>query len=248
MVKALAIDIPIKVSASSQNLDDAVDKQVSDLLKNLEKRFYNGISLALIDHEVGTVLSEACKGVLLDMQAEYFDNATKEEIKKDPTQFGLQSQLSKIDQEVRKNLQEASSRVRDGEFELTLLSDEFIGKGGGGNSESGIPWLYFFLEGGILDSDLLWISVDVYNSLMQASGKSTASNLGRFGMGHMWHVPKESAPSINAWLIKAGISLTYNDLIHPQSGKAGSDWFGDVIANSGIVEVITNKALKYIKG
>lgn len=244
MVKSnsTVIKVPIKIEKTSD-----IDKEIDSVVLSIKKKFNLGIAAALLDPSTADPLVEACIDVLKQMQSYYFGGASSKEIDKDPTQFGVDEQFTKIAAEVRKNMVESASTVgSNGEFELKVLSEEFMGIGGSGDNSQGIPWLSFFLSGA-LDENLLWISSEVYAKLMEVnSGASSYSSLGRFGKGHMWHVKETSYPGINAWLEEAGLRYRCSDLLHPQSGKAGEPWFDGVVSKSGVAKIIMQKALMFV--
>ena len=238
MVK-VSIPIKTRVSVKEQNLD----KIIEDAVSKFKKELVNGIKLGLLSSSVHEALSSKAIAILNNMQAAYWGGASSMIKQEDPTQFGLPTQQSKMRAEIYKNLQiAASSILDDGTIEFTPISDEFMGIGGDAGGSEGIPWMAYFLSGA-LDTDLVWISTDTFSKLMGDSGEGSGS-LGRFGVGHMWHVNvTQGKKSFSNWLKSVG--LKYDQLRHPQSGKGGQDWFADLIPDSGIVDLIHQFALKY---
>ncbi len=237
MVKAIPLKVRATVNASKLNYDQVIEEAISKFKKEL----VTGLRLGILSSSVHEALSSKAIEILNNMQAEYWGGASGDILKEDPTQFGLPEQHAKIRTEIYKNLQLASSSIAaDGTIEFTPISDAFMGIGGDSGGEAGgIPWMAYFLSGA-LDVDLVWISTDTYAKL---KGSSPGS-LGRFGVGHMWHVDTaEGRGRFSNWC--ASVGLNYDQLKHPQSGKAGQDWFRELIPSSGIVDLIHQFAVDY---
>lgn len=173
-----------------------------------------------------TVFIRHAQMILIQMQGFYYDGGQIES--EDPATFleaGGQSTLQMMAEEVSKNLSSTLRvRPRGGgiDWTATIVSPEFIGFGGG---EGGIPWIAFFVAGGLKSGkegeDLLWITPQTASQL---GWSNIDANLGRFGQGFL--VVKTS--KISKAFKARGMRVA--DYIHPISGKPGSDWFSDLPA------------------
>lgn len=219
-----------------------IDNILQDYIKKFKSEYINGIRLALANPSIGELLVVQCIDILNRMQDRYWGGASSI-VEEDPTQLGLPEQHQKARIEILKNLQEASNTVtEDGEFSLTIMTDSFMGTGMDSKGTDGIPWLHYFLEGA-LDSNLVWINTEVYSKLNTDEGQV---QLGRFGVGHMWHIV--NIEGFNSRLKAAGLdesTYNYSSLKHPQSGQKGQPWFSDVVRQSGIVERVRDFAIDF---
>lgn len=220
----------------------SIDTILESYIQKLKLEYINGIKLALQNPSIGELLVVQCIDILNRMQNRYWGGASDIILSEDPTQFGLPEQHQKIRSEILKNLQIAASSVSpEGDIDLVILSNEFIGTGSSSSTE-GLPWLHYFLEGS-LDTNLVWINPDIYSKLNPDSG---GVNLGRFGVGHMWHI--SNIEGFNSILKSSGVDTNiynYDSLKHPQSGQPGQQWFSNVVRKSTIVERVRDFALNY---
>lgn len=163
------------------------------------------------------------QSILIEMQNFYYDSSTVSS--EDPATFleaGGKSALKLMEDEVRKNLSstlQVIPRENSVTWTATLVSEEFVGLGGG---DGGVPWIAFFLAGGI-ETDkggekLLWISPETANRI----GWKFDGSLGRFGKGLL----AVKTATLATILLKNGIDP--DNLIHPISGKPGRSWFADL--------------------
>ena len=164
------------------------------------------------------VFVNACVLELRGMQDRYYGGGS---YKEDEADFDDEAGL---ENEVRKNLDKTlkvSALVKTIKWHATLVSEEFMGFGGGsvssdpksrGKSHT-IPWIAFFMAGTI--DDYLWLSKETCSKI-----GFNPPHYGRFGSGFLisaYH------PGLVGLMQKHNLSV--GEFIHPISGEAGSDWF-----------------------
>jgi hypothetical protein len=227
--------------------------QLSTNLKaRLEENYYTELrSKMTSDPNVHAVFYAPILQVYLEMQQAYFGKGAA--ASEDPTKFLEGTQVEAIKAEVTNNLKHAASKLnKDTASNLTieLLRGEFTGEISPPSKDekelSPVRWTVFFLHGAFY-SDLLWINSSNYKLLKGY----TPGHLGRFGVGHLWHVPNErygdTVASFKKRLKDADVPESYDQLKHPQSGQKGNPaWFEGVwpIINRNLDHSLLQPALK----
>ena len=230
----VAIDVPVTFSADTAEAKEQVLKKLEEIKVFYQKEFNKGIKVALISPEVVKALGDACATALERLQEPYW--GTGQVAEEDPTNVGKAEYGVMIRMEVKRNLEEAVV-TPEGSLNLTIIKESFYGGGGGSGGTGGgtsIPWLYYFIEGG-LETDLVWVSSESLTAL------GLNGSAGRFGMGHMWVVPSEEVEEIKGWFESKGVPY----LPHPQSGKGPMRVFDNVVEESNIISMIVGLATEY---
>lgn len=218
----------VKMKITSKNKIDL--KSIRDKLKSVKDSFNKEVATEIRKRLLNPGTAEPYIGgvltVLTEMQAEYWGGGGLA-AEEDPTNLTATRYAEVVRSEVLKNFSGAAKTmdVETGTINLVLLSNEFLGVGTEGDTKGNRPiqWLSYFLSGN-LDNNLYWINQEHYEIF---KGKASG-DLGRFGIGYMWHVGQDEAVVLNAKLRSAGKSYTVEALKHPQSGKSGKDWFANV--------------------
>lgn len=232
----------VKVSAKLVGEAD-LEGKILEVLDKYKKQFIIGLKIGLTASPAPALLIKACIEILNEMQSNYWGGASSTILAEDPTQFGLPEQKEKVMREILLNLDEAAASITlEGTMRFQLFSDDFYKEGG--DPETAIPWMQYFVEDKGLDDGLVWISQEVRAKLLPNRG---AAELGRFGVGHMWHLKEMSPAQFNGWLTEAKTGKTYDELKHPQSGKGKQDWFADVLRTSGFSESLMQYATEYAR-
>jgi hypothetical protein len=218
--------VKMKISSTDNVNLKTVQKRIKSFKQEFKKEVVVEIKKRLLNPATAEPYITQIISVLSEMQGEYWGGgglASQE----DPTQITAARYAEAVRGEVLKNFASAAKSVdgQAGTVSLVLLSNDFLGIGSEGDRKGNRPiqWLSYFLSGN-LDNDLYWVNQEHYEIF---KGRSSG-DLGRFGVGHMWHVGPEEARKLNAQLKAAGKSYSLEALRHPQSGKAGKDWFGNV--------------------
>jgi hypothetical protein len=247
-----------KVTVNISNINEL--QQLETSLKRYEEEFFKvldeEIKARLISGEVALPVIEETKKILEEMQADYWSSNNSDVIVEDPTALARSEHLTAVTNEILKNFREAASQFssRGGSLRLIHLSDEFVGTGNEDKkSDQPIIWLHYFLNGNQLEDNLVWINQETYDKLQRVSSgsytaghESSAEGLGRFGVGYMACI--RNIDGFNKLLKTAKISKTFEELKHPQSGKAGRAWFEGILSRTlNIQETIIQPALDQTK-
>jgi len=244
--------IKVKLKANATKAEAAIGGQINTLIKDIEKTlkttYIAELKKQLLTSSVQNYFISKTLQVFAEIQAEYFSSSVV--ASQDPTSFLQGGYISSIETEIRNNFALAATSVSpDSELELVLLSDGFCGFGKEGDVTGTAPiqWLVYFLVGSF-GNDLYWISLDAYEAI---KGRSPGQ-LGRFGDGHLWTITSgEEKLSINSRLKSAGYSYSLEQLKHPQSGKAGKNWFAGVLSEeeiqSMVIQPAVENAVKYVQ-
>lgn len=217
---------------------EQVKAKIKEFEEAVKKEYFLQLSRRLLDPAIAEIAVREIVAVLAVMQAEYLSGPIGAE---DPAKLAGSAQVAAVRQEVYSNFAKAAKSLspENFTFSLTLLSDEFMGYGSSNEATGpGIPWLYYFLEGSSFDSNLLWINRETYEIIKGVE----AGDLGRFGDGYLWTCDEAEMQLITAKLKAAGSSKTAESLRHPQSGKAGYNWFGDVVKAIDFHELVQKPA------
>lgn len=217
--------VKVKISAKN-NIDlKSIRKKFKSFKTEFQKEVVIEIKKRLLNPSTAEPYIAEAISILSEMQGEYWGGGSAAE--EDPTMLTASRYSEAIRTEVLKNFAKAAKTVdgASGTVNLVLLSNDFLGIGSEGDKKGNRPiqWLSYFLSGN-LDNDLYWIDQEHFEIFKGY----TAGDLGRFGVGYMWHITSQEVPSLNAKLKAAGKSYTVDKLRHPQSGKAGKDWFARV--------------------
>jgi hypothetical protein len=232
------IKIPVKTTlGSSKNPFTQIEKFIARIEKEAKKIFQIELTKKLLDGGVHSQYASEVMSILLEMQSDYFSGAVGQE---DPTRPFTSENAAAVIAEVSNNFRKAAASISENidNLSIVLLSDDFLGIGKEGDKKGTAPiqWLAYFISGS-LDTDIYWINQETYG-LITGETKS----LGRFGVGHLWHIVGDNKESLSKRLGKLGISL--DSLKHPQSGKAGKDWFSKVWETLDFYEIVYAPALE----
>lgn len=229
----------------------ALESGINALLKEVQKdfltKYYSSVKMRLLDKSIQGYFFSKTVQVLAEMQSEYFGDGLVAQ--QDPTAFLQPHYIKAVEKEIAENFAMAASQVSSkSDLEIVLLTDDFLGFGKEGDIKGTTPiqWLVYFLIGA-LDTDLYWVDAETY---FLFTGESPQGQLGRFGVGHLWHInSEESKKRLDALLRGSGKSL--EQIKHPQSGKAGKNWFADVITPAEIQSLIImpsiNQSIEFVQ-
>lgn len=236
----LNLKLGVDTKAQSSQIKQSIESTLERVKKEVLDRYYLNIKIKLLSAEVQGYFIEKTIGVLEDMQADYWGSGAAAE--EDPTNVGRGEYKQAVAAEIRRNFAIAASKVSPmSELDLVLLSDEFIGIGSEGDIKgtSPIQWLVYFLVGA-LETDLIWVNQETYAIF---KGGKSASSLGRFGVGELWQMDARERAIRDAQLKKAG-KPGIDTYIHPQSGRAGKNWFDGVLTAPEVKLLVVDPALQ----
>lgn len=239
MVSDVKLKFQVDTKEAKQALKNGIDSLLKEVQKDFLSKYYSSLKLKLLSNSVHSYFFSKTLQAVAAMQSEYFGDGMIAQ--DDPTAFLHGEYVRAIEQEIIQNFTLAASTVSpNSELDLILLSDEFLGFGKEGDMRGTAPiqWMVYFLVGA-LETDLYWVDADTYELF---TGESPQGQLGRFGIGHLWHIQSDDAKvRLNAKLSTVGKNL--EQLKHPQSGKAGKNWFADILTEAEINNLIIQPAI-----
>lgn len=210
----------ISIKTSSKGSIDSIRKlrdSIIELKREFSKVYYQQVAERLRSAEVQNFYVNRVLFVLNELQSEFWGGASSIILEQDKTQLTAELWETHVRAEVSKNFNQIASSIAGGETTelfFFVLSDEFIGLDKDDNSSEPIAWLkHFFI--GHLEGNLIWVNPKIYEAIKH----KPAGKLGRFGIGHLWHLAEGEEEKIDSALEAAGISERVSDLRHPQSNK-----------------------------
>lgn len=240
MVKGAKFKFQVNTADAQKKLKEGIDNLLKEVQKDFISKYYTEVKVRLLNRSVHNYFFSKTLQVVADMQSEYFgDGMIAQE---DPTAFLHPEYVKALEKEISENFTMAAANISpNSELNIDLLSDEFLGFGKEGDVTGTTPiqWMVYFLVGA-LDTDLYWVDADTYEAF---TGEAPSGQLGRFGVGHLWHIQSEESKNrLNAKLKTIGKNL--EQLKHPQSGKAGKNWFADILTEAELNSLVIAPAVQ----
>jgi len=218
--------VKIKIKAKDGSSLEKLKQKLKRIKPEFNKAYAIELKKQLLNPSSAEPYIAMALAILSEIQSEYWGGSGLAS-QEDPTKVTASLYGEALRSEILKNFATAAKTIDDAAFtiNIVLISNQFLGIGMEGDDKGTKPiqWLSHFLLGN-LESDLYWVNAEHYEIFKGQPG----SNLGRFGVGHLWKITGEESAVLNAKLKRAGKSYTVEALKHPQSGKAGRDWFSKV--------------------
>lgn len=214
---------------------DLTEDQVRDIKQDITMTFFKEVNKNIQSSEFTSAITAEVSKIVHSMQKEYWGGSGEIVLQEDPTQLIHKEHLDAIQGEVLRNTKSIVIDPKTGLGSFEAISQGFIsGSSTDEGSSTNIPWLRYFLYGHF-EGDLIWVNQEVYEIF---KGES-AGDLGRFGVGYLWNLLPSERKILSAKLQLSGSNINLSDLKHGQSGKAGRDWFADILSKINFSMLVT---------